>query len=256
MLNQAKADRSEQVALTRSAGGSLRVEGVVASQERKDEFLKALAPVIDNPAVAINIRTISEATESRTSTKSISVQETPDTANTVATDEELRHYFSQKDPAGPTDAAIRAHSSEAVNRAYNVLFHAIEIKQLVKRFATVDMRTVAPDARVKWIRMLREHATALSNDNAALRGKIQPIFFAGSPVLTSDEASIQSDADLARAVDRLHQLALANNAAVRAAFTISTESSAVAFKSNAFWQALFRVEKLAERIKQYEAVSH
>ena len=118
------------------------------------------------------------------------------------------------------------------------------------------MRTVAPDARVKWIRMLREHAIALSIENAALRGKIQPIFFSGSPVLTSDEPLIRSDADLARAVDRLHQLALANNTAVRAAFTISTESSAVALKSNAFWQALVRVEKLAERIKQYEAVSN
>ena len=256
LLNQAKADRNEQVALTRSAGGSLRVEGVVASQERKDEFLRALGPVSHNPAVTINIRTISEATESPTRGKSISVQETQDTANEIATDEELRRYFSQKDPTGPTDAAIRAHSSEVVNRAYDVLFHAIEIKQLVKRFATVDMRTVAPDARVKWIRMLREHANALSVENAALRGKIQPIFFPGSPVLTSDEPSIQSDADLARAVDRLHQMALANNAAVRAAFTISTESSSVALKSNAFWQALLRVEKLAERIKQYEAVSH
>ena len=256
LLNQAKADRNEQVALTRSAGGSLRVEGVVASQERKDEFLRALVPVSDNPAVTINIRTISEATESPTRAKSISVQETQDTANEIATDEELRRYFSQKDPAGPTDAAIRAHSSEVVNRAYGVLFHAIEIKQLVKRFATVDMRTVAPDARAKWIRMLREHANAMSIENAALRGKIQPIFFPGSSAIMSDEGPIQSDADLARAVDRLHQLALANNAAVRAAFTISTESSAVALKSNAFWQALLRVEKLAERIKQYEAVSH
>ena len=31
LLNQAKADRNEQVALTRSAGGSLRVEGIVES---------------------------------------------------------------------------------------------------------------------------------------------------------------------------------------------------------------------------------
>lgn len=256
LLNQAKADRNEQVALTRSAGGSLRVEGVVATQERKDEFLRALGAVSDNPAVTINIRTIAEATESPTRAKSISVQESRDTANEIAADQELRRYFSQKDPDGPTDAAIRAHSSQVVNRAYDVLFHAIEIKQLVKRFATVDMRTVAPDARVKWIRMLREHANALSVENAALRGKIQPIFFPGSPEITSDEAPIQSDADLARAVDRLHQLALANNAAVRGAFTISTESSAVALKSNAFWQALLRVEKLAERIKQYESVSH
>ncbi len=62
LLNQAKADRNEQVALTRSAGGSLRVEGVVDTQQRKDEFLKALAPVSNNPAVKIEIRTVAEAT--------------------------------------------------------------------------------------------------------------------------------------------------------------------------------------------------
>ena len=46
LLDQAKADRNEQVALTRSAGGSLRVEGVVDTQQRKEEFLKALAPLL------------------------------------------------------------------------------------------------------------------------------------------------------------------------------------------------------------------
>ena len=35
LLNQAKADRNEQVALTRSAGGSLRVEGVVDTSRAK-----------------------------------------------------------------------------------------------------------------------------------------------------------------------------------------------------------------------------
>ncbi|HKG81318.1 MAG TPA: hypothetical protein VKA78_17905, partial [Pyrinomonadaceae bacterium] len=63
LLNQVKADRNEQVALTRSAGGSLRVEGVVDSQQRKDEFLKVLGPVSNNPAVRIEIRTIAEATQ-------------------------------------------------------------------------------------------------------------------------------------------------------------------------------------------------
>jgi hypothetical protein len=37
LLNQAKADRNEQVILTRSAGGSVRIEGGVDSQQRKDE---------------------------------------------------------------------------------------------------------------------------------------------------------------------------------------------------------------------------
>jgi len=68
-----------------------------------------------------------------------------------------------------------------VNRAYQTLFHAIEMKRLMNRFASVDMRTVAPDARAKWLDMLHQHAAAFENQNAALRQEIQPIF---SPATT------------------------------------------------------------------------
>ena len=129
-------------------------------------------------------------------------------------------------------------------------------KRLVNRFAGVDMRTVAPDARVKYLRMLQEHATALSRREPALRGQIQPIFFAGSQMQAVEEAPIQSDADLARAVERLHHLAVSNNSAVRSAFTISRQSSAAQLKTTAFLQALLRLEKLAERVKQYQEASN
>jgi hypothetical protein len=253
LLNQAKADRSEQVALTRSAGGSLRVEGVVDSQQRKDEFLRALAPVSDNPAVTIDIRTVVEAKELPSAGRSISLAETGETADTVAADDELRAHFLQRNPSGPTDDMIRSYSSAVVNRAYRVLFHAIELRRLVNRFDGVDMRSVAPDAREKWLRMVREHATALSRENSALRGQIQPIFFPEAQIQADDEASIQSDADLARAAERLHQLAISNNGAVRSAFTISRQSSAARVKANAFLQSLLRVEALAERVRQYQA---
>ena len=252
LLNQAKADRNEQVALTRSAGGSLRVEGVVESQERKEEFLKALAPVSNNPAVKIEIRTIAEASQRQGPTGSITIHETEETANTVAADDQLRAYFTQKNQSGSTDEAIRSYSSRVVNHAYRALFQAIELKRLINRFAEVDMRTVAPDARAKWLGMLREHAAAFERENTALQQEIQPIFFPGMSVTVGDEALLQSDADLTRAIERLHKLALSNNDAIRSAFTISSQSSATALKSGAFWQSLLRAEKLAEKIGQYE----
>jgi len=101
--------------------------------------------------------------------------------------------------------------------------------------------------------MLREQATALSRENSALRGQIQPIFFPGLQLREEEEPLIQNDADLGRAVERLHQLALSNNGAVRSAFTISKQSSAARITSAAFLQALLRVERLAERVEQYQA---
>ncbi|HEY0366837.1 MAG TPA: hypothetical protein VGC73_10210, partial [Pyrinomonadaceae bacterium] len=252
LLNRAKADRNEQVTLTRSAGGSLRVEGFVDSRERKQEFLRTLAPVSSNPAVKIDIRTIAEATKRSASLGPVAVQQTEDTANAIAADEELRAYFESLDPSGPTDEAIRKYSSRAIKHTYHAMFHAIELRRLVSRFANVDMQTVAPDARAKWLGMLHEHAGALARETAALRLEIQPVFFPGASAPLVESGLINSDADLVRGIERLHKLVLANNDAVRSAFTTSSQSSAVAVKSTAFWQALFKAEELAKKIEHYE----
>jgi len=252
LLNRAKADRNEQVTLTRSVGGSLRVEGIVESAERKQEFLRALAPVTNNPAVKIEIRTVAEATQRSITHGPVSIQETEETANVVAAEDELRAYFEKRASSGPTDDAIRKYSSRVVKRAYDALFHAIELKRLSNRFANVDMQTVAPGAREKWLDMLHEHANAFTRETAALRQEIQPVFFPGASTPGSEGGVISSDADLARAIERLHKLALSNNEAVRSAFTTSSQSSAVAVKSAAFWQALFKAEDLAKKIQNYQ----
>ncbi len=252
LLNRAKADRNEQVNLTRSAGGSLRVEGVVDTAQRKQEFLRALAPVMNNPAVKIEIRTVAEGIQSQRPTGAVIVEEAGETADTVAADKDLRAYFEKQNPNGPTDEAIRNYSSRMVNSAYRALFQAIELKQLINRFANVDMRTVAPDARAKFFAMVHEHAIGFEHENVVLRQEIGPVFFPETGLTGAEEVSIQSDADLARAVERLHKLALSNTDAIRAALTISSQSSATAIKSMAFWQSLQRAESLAKRIQQYQ----
>ncbi|HJT30256.1 MAG TPA: RNA polymerase sigma factor [Pyrinomonadaceae bacterium] len=252
LLNRAKADRNEQVTLTRSVGGSLRVEGIVESTERKQEFLNALAPVSNNPAVKIEIRTVAEAVQRPVVPGSVSIQETEETADVVAAEDELRAYFEKRASSGSSDDAIRKYSSRVVKRAYDALFHAIELKRLSNRFANVDMQTVAPGAREKWLDMLHEHATAFARETAVLRQEIQPVFFPSASAPGSEGGVISSDADLARAIERLHKLALSNNEAVRSAFTTSSQSSAIAVKSSAFWQALFKAEGIAKRIQNYQ----
>jgi len=255
LLNRAKADLNEQVNLTRSAGGSLRVEGVVESQERKDEFLRALAPVLNNPAVTIEIRTLAENRQRALHSGSVSVQEIEETANTVAVDADLRAYFLKRDPGGPIDESIRNYSSQTVNRAYSAFFHAVELKRLIHRFANVDMRTVAPDARSKFLEMVHEHATAFERKNVLLREELQPVFSPGTELSVGEDKLIQSDAELARAVEQLHKLALFNTDAVRSAFTISSQSFPTAIKSPSFWQSLQKAEQLARQIRQYQTVS-
>jgi RNA polymerase sigma factor (sigma-70 family) len=250
LLNQAKADRNEQVTLTRSAGGSLRVEGLVDDEQRKSELLRVLAPVSQNPAVTIEIRTVAEALQGASVSGPVSVRQAEATANTVAVDGELREYFSRRSEAGDLDEAVRSFSSRTVNRAYRALFQAISLHRVVNRFAKVDMRTVTPDARAKWLAMVRQHATAYAREMAVVREDLRPIFFAGAPSGGVEENAITNDADLAVAVQRLHKLALSNNEAVQTAFTISTRGSSAALKSS-FWTLSASAERLAQRIDRY-----
>lgn len=251
LLNLAKGGRNEQVALTRSASGSLRVEGVVDTAERREEFLRVLRPVSDNPAVSVQIRTVAEAAQ-RPPAKDGQFREVEDTASTIALGEELREYFARH--AGTSeqvDEIIRAYSSRVVSHGYRALFHAVELKRLVERFARVDMRTLTPDARTKWLQMIREHALAYEDETEALSRELQPVFFSEALSNNSESFAIGNDADLARAVENLHRLALANNDAIRQAFTISTQSSAAAFKSPQFRRSLEGAARLSKRIAQY-----
>jgi RNA polymerase sigma factor (sigma-70 family) len=252
LLNQAKADRNEQVALTRSAGGSLRVEGIVETEQRKNELLRALAPVGQNPAVTIDVRTVEEALRRTSTPNAISIRQSEVTASAIAVDRELRDYFSRNNSTsnGDVDAAVRSFSSRAVKHAYDALFHAIALKQLINRFANVDMRTVAPDARAKWLAIVREQAAAFERETTLLRRELQPIFFVGTESEVSEPLAIGSDGDLAVAVEKLHKLALANNDAVRSAFTISSRSSAAGLKSS-FWRSSANAQGLAQRIETY-----
>jgi hypothetical protein len=117
------------------------------------------------------------------------------------------------------------------------------------------MRAVTPDARAKWLGMIQEHAAGFEEKTGLLRQEIQPVFFPGATLSAAQEVPIQSDADLARAVERLHKLALSNNTAVRSALTISAQSSAAAMRSASFWRSLQEAEQLAGSIRKYQAAN-
>jgi len=211
-----------------------------------------LAPVSNNPAVSIQIRTVAEAANQKVTSEKQLVREAEETSNTSAVEDELRAYFEKR--GGSREAAdelVRSYSSRVVNHSYRALFHAVELKRLVERFARVDMRTVTPDARSKWLAMMRDHANACARETAALRRELGPVFFSGAAAEEAEDFSINSDGDLTRAIARLHKLALANNEAIGQAFTISARSSAAAFKAPQFKRSLEVAARLSKGISDY-----
>jgi RNA polymerase sigma factor (sigma-70 family) len=251
LLNRIKANLGEQVSLTRTTGGTLRVEALVETDNRKEEILHALGPVINNPAVRIDVSTVEEAVkrrQERSKPGEATVREVEVGNSRMPADAELRSYFSARlVGSNAIDEEIKRYADHAMNRSRQALLQASALKRLVRRFSSEEIRTLEPEARTKWLAMIREHAQAYQREVGALRQQLGSVFGGSSP---STEQEVVSEANLTRLADRLVQLSYANDEAVRSAFTISAEDyPAAAIKSPQFWRSLTNAEMLAAAIQ-------
>ncbi len=247
LLNRIKANLGEQVSLTRTAGGALRIEALAENDARRDEILRALSPVRNNPAVKVEVSTVAEAVKHQQNrSKSATVREVEVANNRTPADAELRAYFSARLVGEAIDEEINRYTNRVMAHSRQALLHASALKKLVTRFSPEQMRGLAPEAQAKWLAMIREQAIDYQHEIANLRQELRPIFN-GSSAPTQE---VVTEANLARSADRLVELSYANDEAVRAAFTISAEgNNAATIKSAQFWRSLSSAENLAEGIQ-------
>ncbi len=258
LLNQASALSGEQISMTRTPEGQLRVQGVVDSETRKREILSSLAPVLNNPAVSVEILTATEAvsrerSKSTSSQGPTSVEGISPARDTIPVDAEVRKYFAgQGTPPERIDEEIRQFSRKVLNRSRRIRLHALALKQIVERFSTTDLQTLDPATRAKWRTMIVEHAHAFQQESAALRRELEPIFPAASVSNgTEREFQITQDGELAPAVSHLYELASSCDENVGLSFSIAAASqSASPVRTPQFWRALKSAEQLAARIAQ------
>jgi hypothetical protein len=145
------------------------------------------------------------------------------------------------------DAEINKFANRAIGHARAALFRASALKRLTDRFSAEELRTLDPEARAKWLGMIREHARAFQNETAALRRELEPVFNVSAGA--GDGIEISDDASLVRAATRLVELARSNNEAIQSAFTLSAgASSSVAVRSPQFWRSFRSSENIAARI--------
>ncbi len=256
LLSQAGADMGEQVNVTRTPAGRLEVQGIVETDQRKAEIVRALGAVIKNSAVTVNISTVAEAVKRQPQKANPSgnvIIERPDTVgSSMAVDSELRRYFVAKGFSGnQLDEEIRQFASRTLGHSHQTLRHAWALKGLADRFSADELRSLDAPARSKWLFMIRQHAQALQQETVTLRRELAPLF----PGASSDEGSagieIGSDSDLVRAIERLFDLCSEQERTVRSAFTISTDpSNAPAIRTQHFWRSLKSAERLAAQIRR------
>lgn len=256
LLHKINADISEQINVIRTADGKLMVQGLVETEKRKSEVLEALAPLAKNPAIKINIQTIDEAARELAKQK----QKSPGTdANNVSRVEvdnkaqlpvegELREYFEKR--GGNTDEQIRQFASRMINRSQAALFQASAMNRMANRFTAEQLRTMEPEARTKWLTIIKNYAAAVKRETSNLRQELALVFFPGGGIEAA-EVSINNDADLIHAIRQLSDLAADNDRLVRSAFTLSSGNLSIsAIKTPQFRRSLGSVEKLAGAIEK------
>jgi RNA polymerase sigma factor (sigma-70 family) len=256
LIDQTGAGLDDQFSVAREASGKLRVEGIVETDDRKDEILRGLDPVSRNPAVEIHIATASdvltEEAKAGQPAGPLRLEHVQPAAEHLAVEAELRRYFLKTMPAEQVDEAINRFANEMLTRSRLSLHHAWAVNQLVDRFSPDELRGLSLAGRERWLAMIHRHAEALEKENIALRQELLPIFTFETPDFKTDKpAAILNDADLARAGKRLFELAFSNYNTVRSAFTLSTDTTSPSSIDKAqFWQSIAGVEEFSRRIQQ------
>jgi RNA polymerase sigma factor (sigma-70 family) len=247
LLNRIRADLGEQVTLTRTPGGALRVEAITETEQRKSEILRALIPVQHNPAVRIEVSTAEEAArriKEKTPEREIDGREVEISNTRSPADNELRKYFNERVESDAADDEIRRYTARVMNHSRQALLRAAALQKLAKRFSLEEIKSLAPDARAKWLTMVQEQATGCQTAISSVRAELQRVFPA------SGASGNAREEDLQTAADRLVQLSYANDDVIRRAFTVSAESGSGQLFSRDFWQSLNAAEQLAKEIQR------
>jgi RNA polymerase sigma factor (sigma-70 family) len=256
LLDQVKANLGEQISLTRTRGGMLRVEGIVETPERKAEIMRALAPLMNNSAVVVNVSTVAEASkrQQQAPSSTVTVDRVEIAKQTVPLDSDLRHFFAARGvPADKLDEEIRQFGNRMISRARQAQMHGRVLKSLFQRFTHEEVRALDAEARSRRITMIRAHAEAFRQETAQLRQELEAVLFTVKPPERTEEViAINDEADLQRAIERLFELGASHENAIYASFSISPEGTATSVaKTPQFWQSLRSAEKLSARIADF-----
>ena len=238
-----------------TAGGILQVQAIVETEARKAEVLRALAGVMQKPAVKVEVSTFAEAAQRQVVLSSAPpklgrVERARDQVPAYA---DLRSYFSQRfEDASRVEEEAGRFSARMLNRSREALRHAWALK---RHLSELSRGGVAGDgaAQSRIRAMIREHARVVERETKALRLELQPIFFAQAPALDGkDDRDGETFADRTAAIQRLLDASSSNEKAIRMAFALSAGDQPQYVKSDQFWQMLRRVEALAAKLQEWQ----
>jgi len=247
LLNEAGADTGEQVGAKRDSDGLLRIEGIVETAERKAEILRALDSVRNNPAVRIEIATVAEALaeqrrKGRDSSRATE-RRAETTSGAMAAEGDLQVYFQSEERA-------REFAARMVSLSQRAMRHLYALRRLANQFSAEELRALSPEARTKWLALVRFHARVYQQEMIEIGRELRPIFFPSAFQGVTENPEISDAISVARVIDHVFDLGSANDRVILSAFTTSPKKSNVtAIRSLSFWQSLQAADALVTRIQ-------
>ncbi len=179
----------------------------------------------------------------QTKREQVTIQRVETSSEEFPVKQQLRRHFG-------SDEEARRFASQTINRSRRAMSHAAALKRLVGQFSASELRALAPDARAKWLDLVRSHARSFQEETAALSQELSPIFFPSGVSSGPSGPVITEDSELVQAVFKLFEIGAANDGAIRSAFSVSTDGSVSSVNvSQALQASLKRAEEQAARIQ-------
>ncbi len=254
LLDRIDATLGEEVTVTRTTGGSLRIEGVVTSEKRKREVLRALSSVRNNRAVKIRIETPGEAqarlkkVQTKRKQTRVQIQDITPSAKRIPVDKEVRAYLRRLGtPESKLDTEVNRFSVKVMATMGRAKLRAWSLRNHSKRFSGKTLKELKGDARKKWFLIIGGQARSYKKEIGNLRQQIAPL--GGSASSSGGSTNINDEAYLLTAMGRLNNLNAALDVAVSRSFTLSGKRSPP-IKQRSFWQKLSEAESLATSIER------
>jgi RNA polymerase sigma factor (sigma-70 family) len=268
-LQQADAYLGQEVSFGPITGTRVEMRATVDGKSRKETLERALATLVSARGVHAEIEDLREAVGRL---RPLEVPgETPSQSVVFVRDqfpmfEPLRRYFSHQqeyerqgtEAAAPVDETqidvqVRRYAMRLLEHSRRALRHTWALKHLADHFSSSTIHVASTETQELWQVVIREHVRGYRQEIALLRGALQPVV-GMSALVESDlpEAPLATEGETLDAwsrIARLLELQKTQDATIRAAFTIRSESSGVSFvQTTAFWRLLDESDTLATEI--------
>jgi hypothetical protein len=254
LLDQINALSGEQITVTRTPDGQLKVTGIVDSSQRKTEILNALAAVKNAPGLSIDVQTATEAANRKkqpTTSNEIAVASVTTAEQQLAVEPELRAYFAKRGVAGEAlDTEVRQYANSVLDHSRAMRRDALALKQLAERFSPAEVDRLGPVKRDEWRTLLRAKAAAVASDVRSLSSQLSAVL--GAHDADSDSSDASDAAAATRAAQRLFGLAAACDSQIIQSFAVRSGGldATAAVKSVQFWRNLKQMSAIAIELQK------